>query len=208
MIIHNSEKLACLIVGSYTKSKINTGCFIYIITLAINMLKVIKSPLKCMRSVLVTITLHLTLHRQYSHQWYDSMDPVTALQGLQSVVFDPSHLNSGPEPAVLHVLLQTLLSQLPALSQTCDEASGSLPIDWTTCNKDATAQSTIWQRAEKSLSKWCVTKVHSQGSTNNCDDCNRRCTISQYIYNHSCHHMKNYAHAHWYNCFIPTHQVT
>ena len=82
-----------------------------------------------MWSVLVTITLHPTFYRQYSHQWYDSMDPVTALQGPQFVVFDPSHLNSGPEPAVLHVQLQTLPSQLPALSQTCDEASGFLPID-------------------------------------------------------------------------------
>jgi hypothetical protein len=87
------------------------------------------------------------------------MDPVTALQGPQSVAFDPSHLNSGPELAVLHVLLQTLLSQLPALSQTCDEASGFLPIDWTTCNKDATALSTICHTAETSLSKWFTTQM-------------------------------------------------
>jgi len=111
-------------------------------------------------SVPVTITLHPTFHRKYSHQWYDSMDPITALRGPQSVAFDPSHLNSGPEPAVLHVQLQTPPSQLPALSQTCDEASGFLPIDWTTCNENATAQSTIWPTSEISLSKWCMPQMH------------------------------------------------
>jgi hypothetical protein len=66
---------------------------------------------------------------QYLHQLYGNKGPARALQGPQSEVYGPSHQNSVQEPVAPRALLQTLLSQLLAVSQTCVEASEFLPAD-------------------------------------------------------------------------------